>query len=64
MPEYDDLPPGLARPGEITSPANPRVKWLVGLRKRRSRDEEGLTLVEGYDELTLALGAGARVRTL
>lgn len=43
----------------ITSAANPRIKELVGLRRRRSRDESGLTLVEGYAELVLALDAGA-----
>jgi TrmH family RNA methyltransferase len=47
---------------EITSPANPRIKWLVSLRRRRTRDAERLTLVEGYDELTLALDAGVTPR--
>jgi TrmH family RNA methyltransferase len=47
---------------EITSPANPRIKWLVSLRRRRTRDAERLTLVEGYDELTLALDAGVSPR--
>ena len=42
----------------ITSPANARVKWLSGLRRRRSRDVEGVTVVEGYDELKLALDVG------
>src|SRR5262245_25629409 len=45
---------------EITSPANPRVKHLVALRHRRSRDRAGVTLVEGFEELGLALAAGAR----
>ncbi|MDQ3484618.1 MAG: RNA methyltransferase, partial [Actinomycetota bacterium] len=49
---------------EISSPANPRVKRLVSLRKRRVRDAEGVTLLEGYDELLLALGAGAVPRTV
>ena len=35
----------------ITSPTNPRVKRLVELRKRRTRDAEGVTVVEGHDEL-------------
>ena len=48
----------------ITSPGNPRVKWLVSLRKRRTRDAEGVTLVEGYDELRLALEAGVRPQSL
>jgi RNA methyltransferase, TrmH family len=47
---------------EITSPANPRVKWLVSLRKRRTRDAEHVTVVEGLDELTMALDAGVRPR--
>jgi RNA methyltransferase, TrmH family len=47
---------------EITSPANPRVKWLVSLRKRRTREGEKLTVVEGLDELTFALDAGVTPR--
>lgn len=42
----------------ITSAANPRLKALVGLRRRRTRDESSSTLVDGYDELRLALDAG------
>ncbi|CAA9368620.1 MAG: RNA methylase DR1017 [uncultured Nocardioidaceae bacterium] len=49
---------------DITSPANPRVKWLVGLRKRRHRLSERVTLVEGYDELRLVLDAGVVPQTL
>jgi TrmH family RNA methyltransferase len=48
----------------ITSPANGRLKSLVALRRRRAREEAGLTLVEGYDELSLALEAGVAPRTL
>jgi rRNA methylases len=44
----------------ITSAANPRLKGLVGLRRRRRREETGRTLLEGYDELALALDAGVR----
>ena len=44
----------------LASPANPRVKALVRLRKRSSRDDLGVTLVEGYDELALALEGGGR----
>jgi RNA methyltransferase, TrmH family len=55
----------MARGGlEITSLANPRVKQLVALRQRRARDRAGVTLVEGYEELDLALSAGARPLTL
>ena len=49
---------------DITSPANPRVKWLQSLRRRRVRDEERVTVVEGYAELALALEAGVRPRLL
>jgi TrmH family RNA methyltransferase len=45
-------------PLEITSTTNPRVKRLVELRKRRTRDTEGVTVLEGRDELALALEAG------
>ncbi len=48
----------------ITSPANPRLKSLVALRRRRAREAEGLTLVEGYEELVLALDAGIVPRRL
>lgn len=52
------------KPPVITSPTNPRVKWLVSLRKRRVRDAEGLMIVEGYDELRLAVDAGVRPHSL
>ncbi|HUD40064.1 MAG TPA: RNA methyltransferase [Streptosporangiaceae bacterium] len=45
---------------DITSPANPRVKHLVALRRRRVRDDDQVTVVEGYSELELALAAGVR----
>ncbi len=48
----------------ITSPANPRLKSLVGLRRRRAREESGATLIEGFEELALALEAGIVPRTL
>lgn len=56
MPSRPDL--------EISSPANPRLKQLVALRRRRARDEAGVTVVEGFEELGLALAAGVRPRTL
>jgi RNA methyltransferase, TrmH family len=49
---------------EIASPANPRIKQLVALRRRRVRDQAGVTLVEGYGELSLALAAGVRPHAL
>jgi RNA methyltransferase, TrmH family len=48
----------------ITSPANARLKNLTALRRRRTREEAGLTLIEGYEELNLALDADVRLRTL
>ncbi len=45
---------------DITSTANPRIKYLVTLRRRRFRDEANITLVEGFEELDLALTAGVR----
>ncbi len=44
---------------DITSPANPRVKWLQSLRKRSHRDAEQVTVVEGYAECSVALRSGA-----
>jgi RNA methyltransferase, TrmH family len=42
----------------ITSVQNPRIKHLVALRDRRERERDGLMLVDGYDELSLAVRAG------
>lgn len=44
----------------ITSPANPRLKAVAALRRRRVRTQQGLTLVDGHDELALAVQAGVR----
>jgi TrmH family RNA methyltransferase len=44
----------------ITSPANPQIKRLVALRRRRIREAAAVTLVEGREELGLALSAGVR----
>ncbi len=46
----------------ITSPQNPKVKGLISLRKRREREAAGVMLVEGYEELSLALASGTRPR--
>ena len=55
----------MARPDPlITSPSNARVKELVALRRRRVRDAERVMLVEGVEEATLAVDAGAGVRAL
>ncbi len=50
---------------EITSLQNERVKHLVKLREdRRQRQRDGLMIVEGRDEINLALAAGHQPRTL
>jgi RNA methyltransferase, TrmH family len=50
---------------DITSLQNPRVKHIVKLRDdKRQRQKDGLMLVEGYDEIQLALSAGHKPRTL
>jgi RNA methyltransferase, TrmH family len=49
---------------DITSPANPRIKHLAALRRRRVRDDAKVTLVEGFEELDLALTAGIRPQAL
>lgn len=43
---------------DITSPSNPRLKALIALRRRRVREDSGHTVVEGLEELELALDAG------
>ena len=48
----------------ISSPQNPKIKHAVKLRERRQREREGLMLVEGRDELSLALASGVRPQTL
>ncbi len=48
----------------VTSASNPRLKEVAALRRRRTRETEGLTLVDGYEELVLALDAGVVPRTV
>jgi TrmH family RNA methyltransferase len=43
---------------DISSPANERIKWLVRLRNRRYRDDEGVFVVEGVGLYRKALAAG------
>jgi len=45
----------------LTSTANARVKAAVALRDRRTRDQTGLTLVDGARELRRALDGGVAV---
>lgn len=50
---------------DITSLQNPRVKHIVKLRDdKKTRKENGLMLVEGYEEIQLALTAGYKPQTL
>lgn len=48
----------------ITSPQNPKIKQAIKLNERRHRDREGLMLVEGFEELSLALESGVRPQTV
>lgn len=50
---------------DITSLQNPRVKHIVKLREdKRQRQMDGLMLVEGFDEINLALAAGHKPQTV
>ncbi len=50
---------------QITSLQNERIKHIVRLREdRRQRERDGLMLVEGWDEIDLALHAGHSPQTL
>jgi TrmH family RNA methyltransferase len=49
---------GLDDPFEITSPTNARVRRLVDLRRRKTRESQGITVLEGHHELAVALAAG------
>jgi TrmH family RNA methyltransferase len=49
----------------ITSAQNPKIKHIVKLREdKRQRQKDDLILVEGFDELTLALSCGLIPQTL
>jgi len=50
---------------DITSLQNPRVKYIVKLREdKKQRQKDDLMLVEGYDEIQLALSAGHKPQTV
>ncbi len=49
---------------EITSLQNPKIKNAIKLNDRRTRDEMGLFLIEGYRELKRASDAGIHIQTL
>ncbi len=48
----------------VDSPRNAEVKALLRLKDRRERDREGLFLIEGRREVTRAVQANVRLRTL
>jgi RNA methyltransferase, TrmH family len=45
---------------KLTSSQNPKVKAVVALRRGRERREAGVMLVEGFEELSLAIESGVR----
>lgn len=49
---------------ELTSLQNPQIKEAVKLQDRRTRDETGLFLIEGYRELTRAVKGGVVIPKL
>jgi TrmH family RNA methyltransferase len=50
---------------DITSLQNPRVRHIVKLRDdKKQRQNDGLMLVEGYDEIMMAISAGHKPQTL
>jgi len=50
---------------DITSLQNPKVKYIVKLRgDKHQRQQDGLMLVEGRDELTLALSSGLKPQSV
>ena len=46
----------------LTSAKNPRIKQVCSLRERKERDKEGVTILEGYRELSRAHLLGIRIR--
>ena len=49
---------------EITSPSNPKLKYVVKLRTCAAREESGEMIVEGYRECRRALDNGYRPRAI
>ena len=48
----------------ITSVQNPKIKYAVSLRESRQRKKDRVMLVEGYDEIAMALASGVTPHTL
>ena len=49
---------------ELTSPANPKIKYVVKLRSCSTREETGEMIVEGFRECRRALDNGYRPRAI
>lgn len=47
----------------ITSFSNPKIKWVSGLKDKKNRDEEGKFFIEGFREITKAIG-GSKTSSL
>jgi TrmH family RNA methyltransferase len=54
----------MSEPGEITSPANPRIRATAALRDRREREWTGRIVIDGARELLRALDGGVTVETI
>lgn len=48
----------------ITSAQNPQIKEIIKLQKPRERKEAGLIVVEGHQEILMAIGAGFEIEKL
>lgn len=49
---------------DITSPANPKIKWVKSLHKNSTRRNEDVFIVEGIKEISYALDGGYLLQTL
>jgi TrmH family RNA methyltransferase len=49
---------------DITSNKNPRIKFMIHLRKKCERDRSGLIAIEGTREIEAAIEAGVPIREL
>ena len=49
---------------KITSPQNARIKNLIALQRSRERRQMNRILIEGYREISLAIGAGFPIKEL
>lgn len=53
-----------SEPTLITSLQNPRIKHVIDLRDRRTRDQSGQFIIEGYRETIRAFDAGLKIESL